>query len=240
MKTAEWIVLDLETGDAAMEAVARKMQDWRPPSNLKDPEKIAARRKEAAEKALEKAALLDESPILCVGMQTDSARFLLNGMDGSAPEIDGWPVMPCTDERGLLVALRAVLDRIGTPETILVGHNVRAFDLPKLRHAYIRQGLRMPEILKPRLKDEERAEVVDTSRLFKAFSMEHRDDFCPSLDDLAASFGLPRPKEHMSGADCPRLYREGEFQTVLTYCAVDVATTARAFALMTGNTPDLE
>ena len=135
MKTAEWIVLDLETGDASPEAVARKMQDWQPPSNVKDPEKIAARRKEAAEKAIEKAALLDESPILCIGMQTDGARFLLNGMDGSAPEIDGWPVMPCTDERGLLVALRAVLDQIGTPETAIVGHNVRAFDLPKLRHA---------------------------------------------------------------------------------------------------------
>ena len=79
MKTAEWIVLDLETGDAPTEAVARKMQDWQPPSNLKDPEKIAARRKEAAEKAIEKAALLDESPILCIGMQTDGARFLLNG-----------------------------------------------------------------------------------------------------------------------------------------------------------------
>ena len=239
MKTAEWIVLDLETGDASVEVIADAMRNWKAPSNWK-PETVAAKRAEAAAKIREKSALLDASPILCVGMQTDSARFLLNGMDASEPDIDGWPVMPCTDERGLLIALRAVLDQIGTPATVIVGHNLRAFDLPKLRQAYIRHGLRPPEILKPRLRSEERAETVDTATLFKAFTMEHRDDFCVSLDTVAASFGIPSPKQHMSGADVPRLHREGEIQTVLAYCAVDVATTARAFALMTGTAPDLE
>lgn len=239
MKTAEWIVIDLETGDAPVEAIVDAIRNWKAPSNWKS-ETVEAKRAEAAEKIREKVALLDASPILCIGMQTDSARFLLNGMDASAPEIDGWPVMPCLDEYGLLSALRAVLDQVGTPETLIVGHNVRAFDLPKLRQAYIRHGLRPPEILKPRLRDENRAETVDTASLFKAFSMEHRNDFCPSLDTVAASFGIPRPKQHMSGADCPRLYREGQIQTILTYCAVDVATTARAYALMAGTAPDLE
>lgn len=160
-------------------------------------------------------------------------------MDASAPSIDGWPVVPCGDERGLLLALRAWLDSNTGPETTIVGHNIRAFDLPKLRGAYVRNSLKLPAILKPRLKDEERAEVVDTATLFKAFSMEHRDDFCPALDTVAASFGIPRPKQHMTGADCPRLFREGQIQTVLTYCCVDVATTARAFQLMTGAAPDL-
>lgn len=237
--SAAFVVLDLETGDAPAQAIATAMEAWKAPSNWK-PDTVAAKRREAAEKIIEKAALLDASPILCVAIQTDRTRLILNGMDASAPDIDGWPVMPCGDERGLIQALRFWLDTNTTTETTVVGHNIRAFDLPKLRHAYVRHSLRLPEILKPRLRDENKAETVDTASLFKAFSMEHRDDFCPSLDTVAASFGIPRPKQHMSGAECPRLFQDGQIATVLTYCAVDVATTTRAYQLMTANAPDLD
>lgn len=239
LASAAFVVLDLETGDAPSEAIATAIEAWKAPSNWK-PETIETKRREFAAKAIEKAALLDASPILCVVLQTDRTRLILNGMDHTAPEIDGWPVIPCGDEGGLLVTLRAWLDASTTPETLVVGHNIRAFDLPKLRNAYIRHFLRLPEILKPRLSNEEKAEVIDTSTLFKAFSMEHRDDFCPSLDTVAISFGIPRPKQHMNGADCPRLYAEGQIKTVLTYCAVDVATTTRAYQLMTSTAPGIE
>lgn len=236
---AVWLTLDLETGDASPEAVTAALESWKAPANWK-PETVEKKRQEQIEKFNGKAALLDASPIICIALQSDRARLVLNGMDNSAPDIDGWPVVPCGDERGLLLALRAWLDANTSPETVIVGHNIRAFDLPKLRHAYVRHGLKLPAILKPRLKDEERAEVVDTTSLFKAFSMQYREDFCPSLDAVASSFGIPRPKQHMSGADCPQLYRDGQIQTVLTYCAVDVATTARAYLLMTSAAHDLE
>lgn len=238
--TAEFICLDIETGDAPAEAVAAALESWKAPGNVKDAAKIEARRQEAIAKFNSKAALLDASPILCIALQTDRSRIVLNGMDNSAPVIDGWLVVPCESERGLLRALRGWMDAHTAPETVIVGHNIRNFDLPKLRQAYVRHGLKLPAILKPRLRDEEKAETVDTAALFKAFSMEHRDDFCPSLDTVAASFGIPRPKQHMTGADCPRLYRVGEIATILTYCCVDVATTARAYQLMTSTAPDLE
>lgn len=237
---ATFLVIDLETGDAPAEAVEQALAGWTPPGNLKDPVKIDARRAEAMEKIRERAALLDASPILCAALQTDRARLIFNGMDTSTPDIDGWPVLPCGDERGLLLALRAWLDTHTTAETVIVGHNLQGFDLPKLRHAYVRHSLRLPTLLKPKLRDEEKAEVVDTMRLFKAFSMEHRDDYAIALDTVAASLGIPRPKQYMTGADCPRLFREGQVQTVLTYCAVDVATTARAYQLMTAQAVDLE
>lgn len=236
----DFIVIDLETGDAPPEAIEAALSGWKPPANVRDPEKIEARRLEAAAKCADRAALLDASPVLCVAIQSDHARVVFNGMDASAPVIDGWPVVACSDERGLLLALRAWLDTHTNETTTTVGHNLRAFDLPKLRGAYVRHGLRLPALLRPRLKDEERAETMDTASLFKAFSMEHRDDFCPSLETVAVSFGIPRPKQHMSGADCPRLFREGQIQTVLIYCCVDVATTARAYQLMTGAAPDLD
>ncbi len=236
---AAFVVLDLETGDAPEDAIQQALDAWTPPSNIKDPAKIDARRDEADAKIRERAALLDASPIICVAIQTESQRLIFNGMPG-APDVNGWMVIHCGNEHGLLRALRAWLDAHTSPETVIVGHNIRSFDLPKLRGAYIRHSLKLPAILKPRLRDETKAETVDTAALFKAFSMEHRDDFCPSLDTVAASFGIPRPKQHMSGADCPRLFREGQVQTVLTYCAVDVATTTRAYQLMAANAPDLD
>ena len=48
------------------------------------------------------------------------------------------------------------------------------------------------------------------------------------------------PTQNLTGADCPRLHREGQTATVLTYCAVDVATTARAYPLLTATAPDLD
>lgn len=239
LRPAAFVVLDLETGDAPPEAVAAAIEAWKAPSNWK-PDTVAAKRKEEAEKIAEKAALLDASPILCVAIQTERTRMIFNGMNDDAPDIEGWETIGCGDEAGLLRALRGWLDHGTAAETVIVGHNARAFDLPKLRHAYVRHSLRLPDLLKPRLRDEDKAELVDTANLFKAFSMEHRDDFCPSLDTVAASFGIPRPKQHMSGADCPRLFREGQFKTVLTYCAVDVATTTRAYQLMTSQSADLE
>lgn len=235
-----YLVLDLETGDAPSEAVAAAIADWKAPANVKDPEKIEARRQEAIAKFNGKAALLDSSPIICIALQSDRARLVLNGMDDSASTVDGWLTVPCGDERGLLLALRVWFDANTGPETVIVGHNIRNFDLPKLRHAYVRHSLKLPNVLRPKLSDETKNEIVDTASLFKAFSMQFRDDFCPSLDAVAASFNIPRPKQHMTGADCPRLYREGQVQTVLTYCAVDVATTARAYLLMTSAAPDLE
>jgi len=238
---ARWLVLDIETGDADEGAVRATMEAWKGPSNWK-PETIERKRQEFAEKAMEKAALLDASPVLCVALTTDEPRrLIISGMGGDKPAVEGWAVDVREDERAMLVRLREVLDACATLGTVIVGHNICGFDMPKLRNAYLRHRLKLPAILAPRVLDgDQAAPVVDTSRLFKAYSMEHRDDFCPGLDTMAAGLGIPRPKEVISGADVPRLHRAGEFAAILTYCAVDTACTARAYLLMTGQADDLQ
>jgi hypothetical protein len=237
---ARWLVLDLETGDAPEEAIQDVIDAWKPPANLKNPEKIETRRREAFDKIPERAALLDASPILCVAIQTDRTAILFNGMDSREYKCEGWRHNASGTERRMLEDLRVWLDTNTAPDTVLAGHNIRGFDLPKLRNAYLRHKLRLPAILAPRILDgDQTAAVVDTAALFKAYSMEHRDDFCPGLDTVAAGLGIPRPKGVISGADVPRLHRAGEFAAILTYCAVDAAATARAYLLMTGQADDL-
>ena len=236
---ARWLVLDIETGDAPDDAIATAVENWKPPANIKDTTKIEARRAEAAQKRAKRAALLDASPILCVAVKSNHWAGVFSGIGGA--EIKGCNVLASNSEADMLKALRVFLDRDTAPETVVVGHNIRAFDLAKLRNAYLRHRLKLPAILTPRILDGEQvAAVVDTALLFKAFSMEHRDDFCQSLDVVATSLGIPRPKGIISGADVPRLHKAGEHAAILTYCAVDTECTARAFLLMTGPAEDLK
>lgn len=234
---ADYVTIDIETGDAPEHAIERALMNWTPPSNVKDAAKIEARRQEAAGKIREKAALLDASPILCVCLKTDRVALALNGMDAESHPIEGWQVVPCGDERSMLLALRDWMNASTNPDTRIIGHNVRSFDLPKLRAAYVRHRLKLPAILMAWRDD---VEIVDTMSLFKSFSMESRDNPFVSLDSVCSALDVPRPKGIINGGHVPQLYREGEYHNILVYCAIDTAATERAFLLMTSAAPDLE
>jgi hypothetical protein len=161
---------------------------------------------------------------------------IFNGMDLSAPEVPGWMVLPCGDEAGLLNALRTVLDASMDAGSVLVGHNLIYFDLPKLRNAYLRHRLKLPMAL---AFESDLQPVYDTMRMIKFCSMENAMEQFVSLETVARVLGIPTPKAVITGADCPRLHREGEYSVVLTYCALDVATTERAYLLMTGQAQEL-
>jgi Predicted 3'-5' exonuclease related to the exonuclease domain of PolB len=237
---AQWLVLDLETGHAPQAAIDAAMAAWKPPANIKDPEKIEARRKEAMTKIREKSALLDAAPIICVAMMTDRERVVFSGMGKSEFQIDDWQVYHSDDERVMLLELRSWLDGVTTPETTIVGHGVRGFDLPKLRSAYVRHRLQLPGILQPKVGDEPGNPMVDTMSLYRAFSVENRDNYFCSLDETARGLGIESGKPIISGKDVPDLHARGETETILTYCCLDVATTGCAFHLMTGAAGDLE
>lgn len=229
---AAWVVLDLETGDAQEAAIQASIAAWKAPSNWK-PETAERNRAEAAVKIRDKAALLDASPILCVGLRTDRDASMISGMPDSGPLTlaGNWCVAQRHNERDMLKFVSQLLDDGTNGSTVLVGHNVRGFDLPKLRNAYVRHRLPLPNCLKPR-EGEPGQPVTDTMSLFKSFSMEHRDDFMVSLDTVCMAFGIPRPKQYISGADTPRLFNARQYAEILTYCAIDVDATAEVYRLM--------
>lgn len=233
-----WLVIDMETGNAEAEAVEENIAGWRAPSNWK-PETVERKREEARQKVKERAALLDASPILCIALRTERLGLILNGMDNHEYTIEGWHSIACGEEEEMLLTLRCWLDEITDEGTKLVGHNIRRFDLPKLRNAYIRKRMRLPMILVPRMGEERPTEVVDTMSLFRSFSMEHNDDAFTALDTVADSLGIPRPKQIISGEQVPALYEDGEIEVILTYVAIDAATTMRAYQLMTSTAADL-
>ncbi len=89
---ARYVVLDLETSDAPEDAIQAAVSAWKAPSNWK-PETVVAKRAEAAEKIREKAALLDASPIVCVGVRCDREAVMFSGMTDPGPlELPGWRI----------------------------------------------------------------------------------------------------------------------------------------------------
>lgn len=216
MTTLPYLVMDIETGTAPDSVIDRALSDWSPPSNVKDPEKIAERRAAAAMSIREKSALLDGSPVTAWALACGDVRMALAG----------------PDERELLTDLREALDSLTGPGTVLVGHNLIGFDLPRLRMAYIRQRMTLPQALRVRGGDE-MPDVWDTMRKFRFYSSERNDDRFVSLRDVIAAFGLPGYKDTMNGSDAVRAAAEGNWDLVREYCQLDSVATEAVFLLMT-------
>ena len=234
LQPTPFLALDIETGNAGIEDVEKTFELFKPPANIKDPEKIQARMEEKKEKMLDKAALLDASPIICIACRTDTGGVIFSSMNAEGLQIPQWELVIKEDEKTMLEAFREWADEVVMPETIIAGHNCVNFDLPKIRNGFIRHRLQLPMFLLPALRGEISVEVVDTMKLAKAFTMQYRDDFAISLDKLADILSLPRPKQAMSGADVPKAHERGEYAPILVYCCIDTETTAEAAKLMLG------
>jgi hypothetical protein len=231
---ARYAVMDIETADADESAVAVAKELLKAPKNWKA--ETVERKRPEREAAIErKAALLDASPITCLSLKTDRIAVLFNGMGNDSFDIPGWVVLPCQDEKGLLMTLRVLLNASTCQSTELVGQNF-GFDIGKLRNAYMRHRLYLPCALMP---GDGSPPMFDLMRQIRYFSTEYHNEPFVSLEVIARILGLPQPKQVIKGADCPRLYKEGRYQEILIYNAIDAETTERAYLLMTGNAPDL-
>lgn len=231
--------------------------DWVAPANMVNEDKIAERKASAIEshrnkliseiadakqkladagqKVRDKAALMDSAPIICVCCKSNSQGVAFNGMSPDQFDIAGWSTIGCTDEKGMLIALRSWLDSNSDQHTQLVGHNLRHFDKPKLRNRYAFHRLKLPQILRIG-----QGETFDTMQLASHFSVERNNDRFISLDDLCWMLDIEQPKQIISGKEVPGLHAKGEYELILTYCCIDTISTERAFQLMTSAAIDLE
>ena len=224
------LTLDIETtaGDPA-EAEASLRRTFAPNANWK-PATIGERYLEALEKKRERLALLDTAPIISVALRTEADCRLLHWMPIDDQQIAGVPLERLADQRSMLLRLREYLLVCG-PETVLVGHNLRHFDLPRLRLAMIRHGLCLP----PCLADPEQP-TYDTMSMWRYFSLEEKQ--MTSLEECLEAAGLTSHKAAMSGADVPEVYRQGDYQTVAAYAIADVLAQDALYLWMTGQAAD--
>ena len=227
----EYIVLDIETiaGDPS-DAENWMRQCWKPAGNWK-PETIGSRWLEALGKKEERLALIDGSPIISVAMRTPQACTLVHWLP-CQESIEGAQLIRCEDERSMLRTVRDLLD-VTDDATALVGHNVRRFDLPRLRRGMVKHGLRIARSLASHDQS-----LFDTMDRFSRFTVDERAFI--GLAECLEAFGLPNHKADVSGEDVGRLAQSKQYGTLLRYAVLDVEAEHALFLRMTGQAPDVE
>lgn len=235
-----YVVIDIETGNPPRaEFEAHVIARFKPTKNYPTPASKMA-------DAWEKAALTNIAPISCVSLFVDGdpGATCYHSL-GAAPErtVAGGLVRGFSDERSMLIGLRALLDQVMVPETQLAGHNIDAFDLPKLRRAYAAAHLALPWTLDTNLIDA--APTFDMMRRYAyKFSIEDRDGFV-SFDTVHGELGLSRleaarahgiPDEiaEIDGREAPDLAARGDIERLVAYSLLDAITERDAYLLMSG------
>ncbi|MFY0673481.1 MAG: ribonuclease H-like domain-containing protein [Bacteroidia bacterium] len=119
----------------------------------------------------------------------------------------------------------------------LCAHNGQEFDFPYICRRTLINGLELPKGLRIMgNKPWENKHLLDTMKLWafgdvKSFT---------SLEVMARSFGIPTPKDDISGADVYRVYYlEKDLKRIVAYCQKDVATLANLFCSLIGQ-PHIE
>lgn len=132
------------------------------------------------------------------------------------------------DERVLLAEFTQLL-HAQPASLILCGHNIKSFDLPYLCRRMLANGLRIPTQLDVTGKKPWEINHLDTMELWRFGDFRHFS----SLNLLAAVFGIPTPKDDISGEDVYRVYHEeNNLERIRVYCEKDVVTTAQLLLKM--------
>lgn len=133
------------------------------------------------------------------------------------------------------VVLTGFLEMLGKAKekgfTWLCAHNGKEFDYPYLIRRMLINGLEIPDILDLSEKKPWEIPHLDTMELWKFGDYKSYT----SLELLAASFGIPTPKDDIKGSDVARVYwEENNLERIVTYCQKDVITIVNIFLRLKG------
>jgi len=230
-----WLAIDIETVAGRPEDVERYLRmHFTPAGNMKTPEAIGRRWLEWREEKREKAGLLDQARVIVVSLtsleETRALHCLREEPLHAHPDGLGW-IEGFASRRKMLLALRVGLDALVGPETLLVGHNVKSFDLVKLRWSYLHEQLRLPQALVAEQP------LFDTMREYgRRYSMVERPFV--ALADLLEEFRLENHKGELDGSRIQEFYDAGRFDEIVTYALKDAAVEAQLYLRMTGQVED--
>lgn len=136
------------------------------------------------------------------------------------------------DEETLLLQFKKLLDEhYNTPYHLMCGHNAKEFDFPYICRRMLINGIELPSILNIAGKKPWEVGHLDTMELWKFGDYKAYT----SLALLCHVFGIPTPKDDISGADVARVYYEDkDLERIKVYCEKDVVALVQLFLRMQG------
>ena len=131
------------------------------------------------------------------------------------------------DEITILQDFKSLLrDHFNQPKHLLCAHNGKEFDFPYIARRMVINGITLPYKLDLFGKKPWEVPHLDTMELWKFGDYKHYT----SLKLLANVLGIPSPKEDMDGSMVRDVYyEEKDLDRIVTYCELDVVTTAQVF-----------
>ncbi|WP_418497886.1 3'-5' exonuclease [Flagellimonas sp.] len=120
-------------------------------------------------------------------------------------------------------------DHFSQTKHLLCAHNGKEFDFPYIARRMVINGINLPYKLDLFGKKPWEVPHLDTLELWKFGDYKHYT----SLKLLAHVLGIPSPKEDMDGSMVKDVfYEENGLDRIITYCELDVVTTAQIFLRM--------
>ena len=234
---ARHVGFDIETGYADSQGVKLSQSFWKAPRNIKDKKALKKREKQFREKTKRNSALLDSAPIGVVSLVTERQKAIFYCVKPKRPfsKLRGVSadLHQCADERRMMEKIGTWLDKVALPNTIVIGHNIFGFDLPKMRGAFVRHRLKLPKLINPESRYAG-VECYDTMLKFRHFSTERANDRFISHEEMISRLDLPRYKDKIRGEQVPEYLKRGKVAEVAMYCYLDTISTYQAFKIMTG------
>ncbi len=134
------------------------------------------------------------------------------------------------DEIKLLKEFKSLLNsHFNQPKHLLCAHNGKEFDFPYIARRMIIHGIALPYKLDLFGKKPWEVPHLDTMELWKFGDYKHYT----SLKLMAHILGIPSPKEDIDGSMVRDVfYEEKDIDRIVTYCELDVVTTAQVFLKM--------
>ncbi len=141
------------------------------------------------------------------------------------------------EESQLLKEFKQLLNNhFSHPKHVLCAHNGKEFDFPYIARRMIIHRISLPYKLDLFGKKPWEVPHLDTMELWKFGDYKHYT----SLKLMANVLGIPSPKEDIDGSMVRDVfYKEKDVDRIITYCELDVLTTAQVF-LRLRNEPLLE
>lgn len=151
------------------------------------------------------AALHAEFGMIC-------AVAFVNALTKDEPTV--YTASSVEEETKLLERLYGVLDN---ESVVLLGHNIKGFDIPFFAKRYMAQGFKVPLSLNFGGKKPWEIPHKDTMEI-----MRFAGDCSMSLRSACLLMGIADPKGDMCGADVYELFKKGDVAPIGEYCKGDV------------------
>lgn len=137
------------------------------------------------------------------------------------------------DEIELLKDFKNLLiEHFSQAKHLLCAHNGKEFDFPYIARRMLIHGVKLPYKLDLFGKKPWEVPHLDTMELWKFGDYKHYT----SLKLMANVLGIPSPKDDMDGSMVRDVfYEENDLDRIVTYCELDVVTTAQVFLRLRGN-----